>query len=127
MRTAHVNNIDFVRWMQDAAVAHSDAVGGSAATRRPQRHLGTVRKHEIEYRGQAFVGDQIEVRTWIHDCRHVSSPPQIRVPTAPVTIPPSFARGTTDWVLLDAKTFAPFCLSPKIFRNSICPGTLGAA
>src|SRR4051794_18334412 len=28
----HANNVEFLRWMQDAAVAHADAVGCTAAT-----------------------------------------------------------------------------------------------
>src|SRR3954469_8768259 len=68
----HVNNVEFIRWMQDAAVAHADAVGCSELT-RAHHAIWVVRRHEIEYRRQAFVGDQIEVRTGIADCRHVSS------------------------------------------------------
>jgi len=119
----HVNNVEFVRWMQDAAVAHSDAVGGTAAT-RAHNAIWVVRKHEIEYRGQAFVGDQIEVRTWIHDCRHVSSRRKYEFHRpADNTL---LARGTTDWVLLDAKTFAPLPI-PQDIQNLYLPGNTGGA
>ncbi len=109
----HVNNVEFVRWMQDAAVAHSDAVGCSAAT-RVHNAIWVVRKHEIEYRRQAFAGDQIEVRTWIADCRHVSSRRKYEF-FRPIdnTL---LARGMTDWVLLDAASFAPKSIPEDIQR-----------
>lgn len=107
----HVNNVEFVRWMQDAAVAHSDAVGCTAAT-RAHNALWVVRKHEIEYRRQAFVGDVIEVRTWILDCRHVSSRRKYEF-VRPVD-GAVLARGQTDWVLLDAATFAPKAIPQDI-------------
>ncbi len=68
----HVNNVAYVQWMQDAAIAHSDAVGGTAAT-RAMNATWVVRRHTIEYRRPAFAGDKIDVRTWVTDCRMVSS------------------------------------------------------
>ncbi len=117
----HVNNVEFIRWMQDAAVAHSDAVGGTAATRAHDA-MWVVRKHEIEYRRQAFVGDLIEVRTWIADCRHVSSRRKYEFfrPADGALL----ARGMTDWVLLDAKTFAPMAI-PEDIQRLYLPGDSG--
>jgi acyl-CoA thioester hydrolase len=100
----HVNNVEFVRWMQEAAVAHSDAVGCTAAT-RALNATWVVRRHEVEYRGQAFVGDRIEVRTWVIDCRHVSS--RRKYEFYRVADNTLLARGQTDWVFLDEATFAP--------------------
>ena len=64
----HVNNIEFVRWMQDAAVAHSDAVGCTAATMAAGA-TWVVRSHHIEYRRPAFAGDRIRVVTWVENNR----------------------------------------------------------
>ena len=43
----HVNNVEFVRWMQDAAVAHADARGLTAATREAGA-TWVVRSHRID-------------------------------------------------------------------------------
>lgn len=100
----HVNNIEYVRWMQDAAIAHADAVGCTVATREANA-LWVVRSHHIEYRRPAFAGDIIDVRTWIVDCRLVSSRRKYEFfrPADNMLL----ARGETDWVLLDAATFQP--------------------
>jgi acyl-CoA thioester hydrolase len=58
----HVNNVVYLRWVQDAAVAHWVAV----ATEEERRHLAwVVVKHEIEYKRPAFEHDGIVARTWV--------------------------------------------------------------
>jgi acyl-CoA thioester hydrolase len=100
----HVNNVEFVRWMQLAAIAHADAVGCTAAT-RAHNVLWVVRKHIIEYRLPAFLNDHLEIRTWIADCRLVSSRRNYEFHrTSDHAL---LAKGQTDWVLLDAATLTP--------------------
>jgi acyl-CoA thioester hydrolase len=100
----HVNNVAFVQWMQDAAVAHSDAVGCTQAT-AACGGIWVARSHTIEYRRQAFLGDVIEVKTWIRDCRMVSSRRKYEFVRASDGV--VLARGETDWVLIDAVTHHP--------------------
>ena len=53
----HVNNVVYVQWMQDAAVAHSAALGWSF---RRYQDLGAgwvAREHRIEYLQPAMPGD----------------------------------------------------------------------
>ena len=58
----HVNNVVYVRWVQDAAIAH----WLSASTEAQQRELGWVAlRHEIDYRHPARPGDAIVAETWV--------------------------------------------------------------
>jgi acyl-CoA thioester hydrolase len=58
----HVNNVVYLRWVQDAAVAHWSAV----ATDREKQYLAwVVVRHEIEYKRPAFESDGIIARTWV--------------------------------------------------------------
>lgn len=60
----HVNNVQYVQWMQDIAVAHAEAAGVS----RLVRELGAtwvVRSHHIDYRRPAPDGAVIRVQTWV--------------------------------------------------------------
>ena len=68
----HANNVEFVRWMQDAAVSHADERGCTAATRAAGA-AWVVHSHRIEYRRPAFAGDRIRVRTWVADFRRAFS------------------------------------------------------
>src|SRR3954469_4045251 len=68
----HANNVEYVRWMQEAAVAHADAVGCTAATSSAGA-TWVVRSHKVEYRRPAFMGDALHVVTWAHDFRRAFS------------------------------------------------------
>ncbi len=61
----HASNIAFVRWIQDAAVAHSASVGLDLSTYRRLGAVFVVVRHEIDYLRPALRGDVIEARTWI--------------------------------------------------------------
>jgi len=107
----HVNNVVFVQWMQDAAIAHADAVGCTEVTKR-MGATWVVRRHTIEYRKEAFAGDHVEVRTQVVDCRRVSSRRQyefVRESDGAV-----LARGETDWVLINLEKFEPITISDEI-------------
>jgi acyl-CoA thioester hydrolase len=69
----HVNNIEYVRWMQDAAIAHSAAQGWPPERHRELGHGWVVRSHGIEYRQPAFASDSIIVRTWVAGMSRVTS------------------------------------------------------
>ncbi|HSU68821.1 MAG TPA: acyl-CoA thioesterase [Tepidisphaeraceae bacterium] len=100
----HVNNVEFVRWMQEAAVAHADAVGCTAATLAAGA-TWVVRSHRIEYLKAGFLGDRIEVRTWVENFRRAFSLRKYEF------VRPSdnavLARGETDWVYVETATGRP--------------------
>jgi acyl-CoA thioester hydrolase len=100
----HVNNVEFVRWMQDAAVAHADARGLTAATREAGA-TWVVRSHRIEYLRPAMAGDRINVLTWVADFRRAFSLRRYRFTRA--SDGTVLARGETDWVFVDVKTGRP--------------------
>lgn len=58
----HVNNTVYLRWVQEAAVAHWYAL-----TTPAQRALlaWVVTRHEIDYKRPARAGDAIIARTWV--------------------------------------------------------------
>ena len=58
----HVNNAVYLRWVQDVATAHWQAI----ATPKAQEQTGwVVLRHEIDYKVPATRGDEILLRTWV--------------------------------------------------------------
>jgi acyl-CoA thioester hydrolase len=58
----HVNNVVYLRWVQDIAIAHWSA----AATPEQQAEVAWVAvRHEIDYKHPALPGDGIVARTWV--------------------------------------------------------------
>ncbi len=97
----HVNNIEYLRWMQTAAVLHSDIQGCTQAT-IAARATWVVRSHYIEYLRPAFTGEVVVVLTWVSNFRRVRSLRKYRiVRLADLEV---LVEGETDWVFVDAAT-----------------------
>ena len=100
----HVNNVEFVRWMQDAAVRHADARGCTAATAAAGA-TWVARSHHIEYLRPALPGDVVRVQTWVADYRRAFSLRRYRFSRAADGV--VLASGETNWVYVDAQTGRP--------------------
>lgn len=58
----HVNNVVYLRWVQDVAAAHWE----SATTPAERAGIGwVVLRHEIDYRHPAKAGDDVIACTWV--------------------------------------------------------------
>ena len=69
----HAGNFHYVKWMQQAAIAHSTALGWSP---RKYIELGAgwvVRSHKIVYLKPAFEGDSVVIKTWVSNMKAVTS------------------------------------------------------
>jgi len=62
---AHVSNLVYLRWVLDAALAHSAAAGWDHAAYRRLGAVFVVRRHEIDYLVPVVAGDEIVVTTWV--------------------------------------------------------------
>jgi len=100
----HANNVEFVRWMQEAAIAHADAAGCTAATAAAGA-TWVARMHRIEYRRPALLNDRLRVVTWVENLRRAFSLRKYRFER--VTDGELLAEGETDWVFVDAATGRP--------------------
>ena len=103
----HVNNVQYVQWMQNVAVHHFAAIGGV----EPMQRAGAtwvVRSHNIEYLSPAFVGEQIEVRTWVASVRRVRS--LRRYEFLRLADDKLLVRGATEWVFVEAKSGRPLSI-----------------
>ena len=65
----HVNNVAFVRWIQDVAVAHWFSV---APEEIRAKYTWIVLRHEIDYKKQAFENEEIMATTWVGEPTRIS-------------------------------------------------------
>ena len=107
----HVNNVEYVRWMQEAAELHAQEEGCTQAT----KFLGAtwvVRTHRIEYFQPVFAHEQITVLTWVSNWRRARSLRKyqfLRDFSESIV-----AAGETDWIFIDAKTGRPRAIPESI-------------
>ena len=106
----HVNNVSYVQWMQDIAVEHYSSIGGVAA--QGPNATWVVREHKVEYLLPAFVGEEIEIKTWVENVRRVRSLRKyefVRKSDGKVLV-----RGETDWVFVDIKSGRPLAIPEAV-------------
>lgn len=107
----HTNNVEYLRWMQAAAISHANATGCSAATVAAGASW-VVRCHHVEYLQPTFAGDRIVVLTWVSTFRKASSLRKyllVRETDRAVV-----ARGETNWVFVDALTGRPATIPKEV-------------
>ena len=105
----HVNNVTYLRWVQQAATAHWTAV---ALPADQEKLLWVVLRHEIDYKLAALPGDGIIAVTWVGTAtrlRFERFTEILRVSDRTV-----LASARTLWCPLDSKTLKPAAVSPAV-------------
>jgi acyl-CoA thioester hydrolase len=98
----HVNNVAFVRIVQDAAVAHWKVIA-PAEVRAAVSWV--ARRHEVDYHKPGLPGDELEVRTWVGEPTAATWERFTEIARAGDGEVLVTAR--TVWVLVDAATGRP--------------------
>ena len=105
----HVNNAVWVRWAQELAVAHWEAV---APPEHRAAYVWVVTRHEIDYRGNVAAGEAVTGETWVPDpprgarfdrrARFTGADGRVRV------------EATTTWALLDQASGRLLRIRPEV-------------
>lgn len=105
----HVNNVTYLRWVQDVATAHWQ----SAALAADQAALAwVVLRHEIDYKRPAFLRDQIIARTWVGAARRLRFERHTELVRAADR--KLLARALTLWCPIDRQTGKMTEVSPEV-------------
>ncbi|WP_026463423.1 acyl-CoA thioesterase [Adhaeribacter aquaticus] len=98
----HVNNVVYLRWVQDVATAHWFHV----ASPELQKQYGwVILRHEIDYHRPAFLTDEIMGYTWVGE--HQGAKFYRFVEIYNVKTEKLLASAKTTWCLLDGQTMRP--------------------
>ncbi len=96
----HVNNVVFLKYIQEAAIAHWYA---AASQQSIDEIRWVVRKHEIEYLKQAYLDDELKIITWVDHFTGISSDRHYEIFRGNELL----VKARTLWVALDTKTLKP--------------------
>jgi acyl-CoA thioester hydrolase len=105
----HVNNVTYLRWVQDVAVAHWRAI---AAVEDQARLWWVVVRHEIDYKHPAFPGDRIVAKTWVGTASRIRFERHTELLRA--SDRRLLARARTLWCPIDAATGKPASAGPGV-------------
>jgi acyl-CoA thioester hydrolase len=92
----HANNVVWVRWVNEAALAHATSVGWGPGPCVAARLAWVVRRHDIEYLLPALRDQEIDVFTWPESLKGVSSLRRTLFQRGSQVL----ARAETTWVLI---------------------------
>lgn len=96
----HVNNVAYVRWIQDAAIAHWFSVT-TEETR--ERFTWMLTRHEIDFKKQTFAGEEVTITTWVGEPTRVSWERFTEIRRGEDLL----VRARSIWCLFDRKTLRP--------------------
>lgn len=106
---AHVNNVVYLQWVQEIAIAHWNAI---APDEDRETLAWVARRHEIDYLSPAMLGDTIVVRTWVGEARGLVFErfTEIRRAEDGRVV----ARAKTEWVPIERASGRPRRVSPAV-------------
>jgi acyl-CoA thioester hydrolase len=105
----HVNNITYLRWVQEIAIAHWNA---TAPQEDKAKLLWVVLRHEIDYKVPAFVGETLLVKTWVGNASRLKFERHTEFVRASNNR--SIAKALTVWCPIDSSTGKPVQVSPQV-------------
>lgn len=106
----HVNNVVYLRYVQEAATAHWQA---RADATLKTSVLWVVLRHEIDYLAPAFSGETLYAKTWVGETSGVKSVRFVEITNAAGK---TVAKARTVWCMLDAQTLKPKRIEPGMME-----------
>lgn len=105
----HVNNVVYVRWVQEAAAAHWNSL---ASEHIKNKYFWVVLRHEVDYKSPALLHDVIIAKTWVEDYDGARS--NRRVQLFRKEDNKLLAEAKTTWCLLSMQNQRPTRIGPDI-------------
>lgn len=107
----HVNNVVYLQWVQDAALAHWNTVDSGVRG----KYNWVALRHEIDYKSPGFLGETLIARTWVHRFEGVRSVRMVHI------IRPKdnrvLAEAKSTWCLLNAASGRPTKIGEDITQS----------
>jgi acyl-CoA thioester hydrolase len=107
----HVNNVIYVRWIQDVAAAHWKQVATPALM---DQYAWVVLRHEIDYRNPAFLHDTVVGTTWVGE--HNGARFERFVKLVAEKDNKVLAEARTMWCMLDSRSMRPVRISKDVLE-----------
>ncbi len=109
----HLNNVVYVQWMQDVAVLHSSSVGDTLEYQEKNSYMWVARHHEIDYLRSAYLGDEVNIKTWVVPYKKTSSLREYEFYNSKDEL---LAKAKTIWVCLNPTSLRPVKIPEEILN-----------
>ena len=102
----HVNNVSYVRWVQDVAVAHWLF---AATDEQKNKYSWVMLRHEIDYKKQAFENEETAT-TWVGSATKITCERFTEIHRGEDLL----VKSKTIWCLLDRRTTKPSRITTEL-------------
>ena len=103
----HVNNVAYVRWIQDAAVAHWFSVTDETTR---GKYIWMLTRHEIDYKKQTFENEEVSVTTWVGKATRITWERFTEIKRGEDLL----CQARSIWCLIDRETSKPTRISSEL-------------
>lgn len=110
----HVNNVVYVRWIQDMATSHWDA---RQPAEEQSKWAWIVLRHEIDYRRALMPGETATARTWVAEAPE--GPRFDRFVRIDGPDGAMCAQARTVWCMIEQATGRPKRVTPEIVARFV--------
>jgi acyl-CoA thioester hydrolase len=100
----HANNAEYVRWMEMAAVRHSERVGYDMQAYRALGTVFVIRRQNIEYLRPAREGQVLQIATWVAS---MAASTTVRATEISDENGTTMLKAETTWVYVSLSTMRP--------------------
>ncbi|MDB4709726.1 acyl-CoA thioesterase [Flavobacteriaceae bacterium] len=103
----HVNNVVYIQWIQNIANLHWTQLKQDLDT---TAYVWVVIRHEIDYIGQALLGETLVAKTWVGKTEGIRSIRHVEFYKNNKLV----VKAQTTFCLVNAKTFRPTRITDQI-------------
>ncbi len=103
----HVNNVVFLQWVQDISKEHWLSKTDEKVN---SKMYWVVRSHHLEYKKQVFLGEQLQIKTFVTGYKGPFSERVVEIYCDDELA----AKAKSNWCLLDRENNKPMTVSKKL-------------
>ena len=118
----HVNNAVYLAYLEDYGEQSLTARGWPRARMQEQGFFIAARRHQIEYRQPALLGDELEVIAWLSDVERDTAVYNYTITR--LGDEALLLRARMPWEMVDVETGQPIPI-PAGFLDDVAPGAAG--
>ena len=108
----HVNNVAYLRWIQDVAVAHWTH---EASEEMIAKYSWITVRHEIDYKKPAFVNEEITATTWVGEWTKVTCERFTEIRRGDDLL----VKSRTVWCMIDRETVRPARIGAELIERFV--------
>ena len=105
----HVNNVRYVQWVQDVAEEHWML---KASAQILENYFWVMISHHIQYKGQAFLNDELLIKTFVTKSEGVTSTRMVEIYNK--TSGKLLTNSETNWCFMSKVTNRPTRITQEV-------------